>query len=109
MSLKRASLAIVYPPVTPNDRNGRVLMHGFLNLFLAAGLAYTDRVSTELLEQVLDDRAPGAFAFEPAGVTLHGRRLSCEDVAATRRGFAISYGSCSIEDCIEDLRRLGLI
>jgi hypothetical protein len=96
-------------PVTPDERNGRVTMHGFLNFFLAAGLAYTDRVGTELLETVLDERSADAFAFDQAGVTLHGRRLSCEDLAATRRRFAISYGSCSIDDPIEDLRRLGLI
>jgi hypothetical protein len=84
-------------------------MHGFLNLFVAAGLAFTDRVGAHVLEAVLDEQSPSAFAFDDTGVNIHGRRLSCEDLAATRRGFAISYGSCSIEQPVEDLTRLALI
>ncbi len=95
--------------LTPDDRSGRVVMHGFLNLFLAAGLAFTDRVANDLLEAVLDDRAGEGFVFDQTGVNLHGRRLTCEDLAATRRRFATSYGSCSIEEPVEDLKRLKLI
>jgi hypothetical protein len=92
-----------------DDRRGPVPMHGFLNLLLAAGLAWTDRVGTELLEAVLDERSGAAFAFDQTGVDLHGRRLTCEDLAATRRRFAISYGSCSLDEPAEDLQRLALI
>jgi hypothetical protein len=92
-----------------DERSARVVMHGFLNLFVAAGLAFTDRVGAHVLEAVLDEQSPSAFAFDDTGVNIHGRRLSCEDLAATRRGFAISYGSCSIEQPVEDLTRLALI
>ncbi len=95
--------------LTADPKSDRVVMHGFLNLFLAASLAYADRVSTDLIERVLDERDPKAFVFDQAGVNVHGRRLSCEDLAATRRRFAVSYGSCSIDEPVEDLKRLGLI
>ena len=78
-------------PLVGDERQGPVAMHGFLNVFLAAGLARADRVGTELLETVLAERAAGAFAFDQSGVNLAGRRLTCEDLAATRRRFAISY------------------
>lgn len=91
------------------ERSARVVMHGFLNLFLAACLACTDRVGAELLEAVLSEQSPGAFVFDETGVSVHGRRLSCESLATTRRRFAISYGSCLIEEPIEDLKRLELI
>jgi hypothetical protein len=95
--------------VTPDEHSDHVFMHGFLNVFLAAGLAYCDRVSTDLLEAVLDERSGDAFVFDQTGVNLHGRRLTCEDLATTRHRFATSYGSCSIEEPVEDLKRLGLI
>jgi len=91
------------------ERSAHVVMHGFLNLFLAASLAYTDRAGVRLLEAVLGEQSPAAFAFDETGVSIHGRRLSCESLAATRRQFATSYGSCLIEEPIEDLKRLGLI
>jgi len=96
-------------PLAGDQRRRPVAMHGFLNLFLAAGLAYTDRVGTDLLEKVLDERSGAAFAFDQTGVSVHGRRLTCENMETTRRRFAISYGSCSLEEPIEDLKRLGLI
>lgn len=95
--------------LSADSRSDRVLMHGFLNLFVAAALAHADRVSADLLEQVLDERDPKAFAFDQTGVNVHGRRLSCEDLASTRRRFAMSFGSCSIDEPVDDLRRLGLI
>lgn len=96
-------------PLAGDKRRRPVPMHGFLNLFLAAALSYTDRVGGEALEAVLDERSGAAFAFDETGVNLHGRRLTSEDLATTRRRFAISYGSCSLEEPLEDLKRLGLI
>ncbi len=90
-------------------RAGRVTMHGFLNLFVAAALAWTDRVGLELLEQVLGEQTASAFAFDATGVNVRGRRISCEDLAVTRARFALSYGSCSVEEPAEDLKRLDLI
>jgi hypothetical protein len=96
-------------PLAGDQRHRQVAMHGFLNLFVAAGLAYADRVGTDLLEKVLDERSGAAFAFDQTGVSVHGRRLTCEDLATTRRRFAISYGSCSLDEPIAELKGLGLI
>jgi hypothetical protein len=95
--------------LAPDDHGEPVAMHGFLNLFLAAALAYTDRVGADLLETVLNEEAPSAFVFDASGVNVHGRRLTCEDIATTRLRFALSYGSCSVEQAIEDLKGLGLL
>ncbi len=92
------------------DTSGRpVPMHGFLNLFLAAGLAWTDQAGTDLLEGVLEEQSGSAFVFDQTGVSVRDRRLTCEDLVNTRRRFAISYGSCSLEEPTEDLKQLGLI
>ena len=95
--------------LTGDTSRGPIAMHGFLNIFLAAGLAWTDRVGADVLEGVLEEQSGAAFAFDQAGVNLHGRRLTCDDLVNTRRRFAMSYGSCSLDDPTDDLKRLGLI
>ncbi len=96
-------------PMTANEHGAIVLMHGFLNVFLAAALAYCDRSGTDVVEAALNERQASAFAFDDGGVTIQGRRLSCEDLALARRRFALSYGSCSLDQPIDDLKMLGLI
>jgi hypothetical protein len=110
----KATAGLHYPvrsehPVGGNGHGPVVMMHGFLNVFVAATLAHADRVGLDLLEAVLGEQSPSAFAFDANGVDVHGRRLSCEDLAQARRSFALSYGSCSIEQPIEGLTALGLI
>jgi hypothetical protein len=96
-------------PLAADEPGSRMLMHGFLNVFLAAALAYCDGSGTQLVEAVLNERQASAFAFDASGVSIHGRRLSCEDLAQARRRFALSYGSCSLDEPIEELKMLGLI
>jgi len=95
--------------LTPEDKGAPVMMHGFLNLLVASVLAYADRVGADLVEAVLSEESASAFVFDAGGITVHGRRLTCEDIAVTRRRFALSYGSCSLDQPVEDLTRLGLL
>ncbi len=94
---------------TADERAPTVMMHGFLNLFLAAILAYSHRARAESLESVLDEESPGAFVFDDAGVDVKGHRLACEEIASARESFALSFGSCSFDEPTSDLRRLGII
>lgn len=75
-------------------------MHGFLNVFLAA--AMLDHV-----DAILEETDPSAFAFDDDGASWRGHRVSTEDLIATRRDFATSFGSCSFEEPIHDLKELG--
>jgi hypothetical protein len=75
-------------------------MHGFLNVFLAAALL-------EHADAILTENDPAAFAFEDDGASWRGHRVSTEEIAATRRDFATSFGSCSFEEPIGDLHALG--
>ncbi len=96
-------------PLTADERSPKVVMHGFVNLFLAAALACCDRNGTELLEAVLNEQQASAFRFDADGVDIRSRRLSSDDLAQARRRFALSYGSCSLDQPIGDLKLLGLI
>ncbi|HYK04396.1 MAG TPA: hypothetical protein VE974_21780 [Thermoanaerobaculia bacterium] len=84
----------------PNAATGT--MHGFLNVFLAAALL-------DDAEQVLAETDAKAFAFDDEGVTWRDRRVTTEELAEMRRTFATSFGSCSFEEPINDLRELNLL
>ncbi|RPJ78385.1 MAG: hypothetical protein EHM13_14700 [Acidobacteria bacterium] len=96
-------------PLSDDPSAARVLMHGFLNVFLAASLAYTCGITTEQVENVLEERSIKAFEFGEDGVAWRGRRVTSADFAAVRRSFAIAYGSCSFGQPVADLTDLGLL
>ncbi len=75
-------------------------MHGFLNVFLAAALL-------DHADEVLAETDPHAFAFDDDGASWRGHRVTTEEIVAMRRDFATSFGSCSFEEPIGDLRALG--
>ena len=98
-------------------------MHGFLNLFLCAGACVVRPLESERLaariclleaehpELAFDDD----FAYINAFVSPSKReggasvRLPIQDIRSARRNFAISFGSCSLEEPIADLKALNLL
>ncbi|MEM8993241.1 MAG: hypothetical protein AAGF23_00485 [Acidobacteriota bacterium] len=83
-------------------------MHGFLNLFLAAAFV-RQGLDVVPVKELLAERTAGVLEFSAAGVSWRGERLAADDLAATRRDFAVSYGSCSIAEPVEDLHALRLL
>lgn len=81
-------------------------VHGFVNVFLAAALAYHGG-SLQDVSATLRETAAEAFGFQADGVTWHGHRLSTVQIATAREHFAIAFGSCSFEEPIADLQALG--
>lgn len=95
-------------PLTHEAGSGCVTMHGFLNVFLASawirnGIGHEDALA------ILEEANPRAFLFDDGGVGWQAQRLTSEQIAATRRDFAISFGSCSFTEPIADLQSLGLV
>jgi hypothetical protein len=79
------------------------MMHGFINVFLAAAFAWHGE---RQIQRILAETDPAAFRFDEKA---HWRELSLssDEVAEARSSFAHSFGSCSFEEPIEDLRALG--
>jgi hypothetical protein len=82
----------------PNAPTGT--MHGFLNVFLAAALI-------DHADAILAETDPGAFAFTDDHASWRGHTVSTDALRTMRREFATSFGSCSFEEPIADLRALG--
>ncbi len=99
----RSANRLTYEPDSP-----RALMHGFLNVFIAAGFAQFG-LETELLIEILEERSPEAFVFDSGGVRWRDHDLVLAHLRNTRSLFAISFGSCSFTEPLEDLQRLGLL
>lgn len=90
----------------PESASG--IMHGFLNVFWAAAFLRAG-METELAVQLLKEQSSQAFQFELDGVSWRQHRLSRHEIAAARQGFAVSFGSCSFTEPIDDLRSLYLL
>jgi hypothetical protein len=83
-------------------------MNGFLNVFLAAAFLRAG-IASELAVQLLEEESAQAFQFELDGVIWRQHRLSRHQIADARQGFAVSFGSCSFTEPIDDLRSLHLL
>ncbi|HBS27974.1 MAG TPA: hypothetical protein DEB06_00645 [Phycisphaerales bacterium] len=100
----RAEYPLTYEPNCP-----RGVMFGFLNVFIAAALLKTGAVNESESADVLEERRPGAFVFTGAGVTWRDRRIDNARLARVRESFAVSFGSCSFDEPVADLRQAGLL
>jgi hypothetical protein len=90
----------------PESASG--MMHGFLNLFLAAAFLRAG-MESERAMQLLEEQSAEAFHFELDGVVWRQHRIARDEIAATRRSLAVSFGSCSLTEPIDDLHSLHLL
>jgi len=95
-------------PLTYDANSPCGVMHGFINVFLGAALLECG-ISKDQLIAVLDHTDARHFSF--SGDFAHWGKLfvNQDDVAGTRRHFAMSFGSCSFEEPIQDLQKLALL
>jgi hypothetical protein len=99
----RGSYALTYEPGSEADT-----MHGFLNLAIAAAIVHTFNAPAEAVDALVETDAD-AFLFREDGVVWRRRTIATPELAAVRRRFFRSFGSCSVIEPIDELRRLNLI
>jgi hypothetical protein len=75
-------------------------MHGFFNVFIAAALP-------QFAEKIMREDNPRAFAFDEGGLWWHDCRVTAEEIERVRSELAISFGSCSFDEPVADLKELG--
>ena len=97
----RAEHRLTYEPDSP-----RATMHGFLNVFLAAAFIRRADMSCEDALTLLEDTDPSAFVFTDSHIAWRDHTIDAPRLASARESFAISFGSCSFEEPISDLRAL---
>jgi hypothetical protein len=95
-------------PLTYKADSPRAVMYGFLNLLMAAALLRTGASEADA-QALLDESDPGAFQFGPVSVRWRDSRLSNEQIHDAREQFALSFGSCSFQEPVDELRSLHLL
>jgi hypothetical protein len=99
----RATYALTYDPAGPVG-----VMFGFLNVFVAGALASAGAEVAEIVS-VLEEGDGESFRFGKDALEWRGRRMALREVAAVRNNFALSFGSCSFDEPLDDLQHLGLL
>lgn len=92
--------------LTYEDDSPRGTMHGFLNVFVSTLLAFTG-AELEVIQRVMNSRSVADFVFTEQHVQFGKYAVTAEQVRDIRNNKAISFGSCSFEEPVADLRALG--
>ncbi|HET6761678.1 MAG TPA: hypothetical protein VFH13_06235 [Gemmatimonadaceae bacterium] len=79
-------------------------MYGFLNVFVASALLFTGR-SRNSATAALEETDRRAFVFDDDAIGWRDVRITTDQLEASRQ-FAISFGSCSFREPIDELRPL---
>jgi hypothetical protein len=90
------------------------MMHGFVNVFLASAVVLPPgeapgdggRGARSPME-LLNESDPAAFTIGDDGIDWRGQRISNDTLKTMRETLALSFGSCSFEQPLSDLRELG--
>jgi hypothetical protein len=98
----RSAHALTYEP-----GSATCTMHGFLNVFIAAALVKCKGLDVERVEALLLEEDPAAFKFGDEFVSWQAHGLERLELAKAREAFALSFGSCSFDEPVADLSRLG--
>ncbi|MGC8485467.1 MAG: hypothetical protein ACP5O6_07540 [Candidatus Baltobacteraceae bacterium] len=96
----------LHHPVARRDTATGFEMHGFVNLLVASCIAL-EGAPFEEIEAVLAERDAGAFAVGESGLSWRGRNCETGSLERARRAGLLSYGSCSVDEPVEDLRSMG--
>jgi len=83
-------------------------MHGFLNL-LAAALVARHEDDPAAVEAALGEEEAAAFRFDETTFRWRERCYDAVQVGATRAAGFVAFGSCSIDEPVDDLRALGIL
>jgi len=83
-------------------------MFGFLNLFVAAALARRGAAIDDVVA-VLQTERGSEFRFGDDDVRWRETRVTRQELLESHATFALSFGSCSFEEPVYDLRRLALL
>lgn len=96
----RGIYRLTYEPDSPTGT-----MYGFLNVFMSAALVYAGE-SDDTALALLQEEDPSAFSFIDDAIVWRGKRIDAEQIQASRAELAISFGSCSFREPVDELESL---
>ncbi len=98
-----------FRPLTYQADSVKGTMHGFLNLFLMTGFA-REGYRPSLLEDVMEEEFEEVFAFDDqCAIWRDEYVLSTWQIERMREYGLQSFGSCSFDEPVADLQKLGIL
>jgi hypothetical protein len=97
----------VYPLTYEKDSQPG-MMHGFLNVFLAAAFSRTG-IDADIIVRLLEEESSSAFRFTGDGIEWNRYCVDSNGLRALREHGAISFGSCSFVEPIDTLKAIHLL
>jgi len=83
----------------------RVATHGFVNVFLAGALAFYG-ADEKAVVRTLSEEDVDAFRLDDDVIRWHDNAMISDQIEKARGEFAISFGSCSFEEPVKDLKQM---
>lgn len=99
----------LHHPVRHYAEEVRTRMHGFINVFGGAMIAWAHDLNDEEFETILREEDPEQFRFGEEALTWREHSVFTGEIAELREVSLVSFGSCSFDEPREDLRGLGLL
>jgi hypothetical protein len=90
--------------LTYEPGSAKAMMYGYLNVFLAAALLRVG-APRDIARAALLETDPTTLDFGDDAITWRDRKLTARQLHSARE-FAISFGSCSFREPIDELARL---
>lgn len=98
-----------FRPLTYDEGSPTGTMHGFLNLFMMTGFA-VQGYRAGLLEDVMEDEFDEVFKFDDkAAIWRDEYSLNLWQIERLRQIGIQSFGSCSFDEPVADLQKLGIL
>ncbi|QQS34280.1 MAG: hypothetical protein IPM50_06855 [Acidobacteriota bacterium] len=98
-----------FRPLTYEANSVQGTMHGFLNLFLMTGFA-REGFRTSFLEDVMEEEFEEVFAVEDQSIIWRTEfSLNTFQLEQLRAKGIRSFGSCSFDEPVADLQKLGIL
>jgi hypothetical protein len=94
--------------LTCEDNSPTGMMFGFLNLLLASAFIY-DGMNSDDAVQLLEEQSRENIRFDDEGMMWRRKKLISEKILQARQRIITSFGSCSFQEPVQDLKLMGLL
>jgi hypothetical protein len=95
-------------PLTYERDSPAAMMFGYLNIFFAAAFCAAGSSPVAVLG-VLEETDPSQFRCDDVGVWWEDHVVAHEQLSVVRQAVALSFGSCSFSEPVDEARNLHLI
>lgn len=99
----------MHHPMRHYDESVKTKMHGFINVFGAGILHCCHNLDISVVTEIISDEKPDNFKFTESSFGWKNLIVLNSKVEEVRKNFMLSFGSCSFDEPVEDLKGLGLI